>query len=960
MRFYFTILLVFALCSACLAVVSEEDSFPPALDSVALSKIDTAMDYSGTTRFDTEFEKKWAGDSLFQLEVVERILDHPLELPDSIDSWTTFVLDNKLNFDEILRWEFKRIDEGYSSSKARKMADKIEKIAKKDTSASQIPEPYGTATRYILASMDIAEGYREKMLEDISSESLDSLLYLIPGFWTDSEDTLFDSLECYFHNLLGHECDTSLEIHLDSLYITMHNFHIEQLGLAAHAIITGLEMAREVIERDSMAFLEISKTFQTRHGKVIIGSSHDDLFNSADIIIDAGGNDLYRGRYASGVIGHNHFGVVLDIEGDDIYDSKGEIFTQASGIFGVGMLMDLEGDDYYAATHYGQGAGLFGVGMLFDLSGDDLYAGGVYVQGCGNFGVGGLIDMQGEDGYRAYAYAQAFSGPKGFGFLGDYEGSDQYFCGGKYSHAPLAPFDYHSFAQGFSIGWRPDVSGGIGFLFDKNGNDTYSAGVYSQGVSYWYSLALLVDNYGNDVYTSVWYPQGSGIHLSIGSLVDRSGNDIYVSPQGPGQGSAHDYSVGFFSEYRGNDIYVIDGGNGTSLTNSFALFVDRNGDDMYAKRKIGSGNWALARGARGTGSMGIFIDIQGEDHYSDPAIAGNNSYWFQRDIGFGMDIDGEAFPDPVKELSEEIAEEEEEDSIRTIEDIFNDASVWGVGSAIDKADNAFQELLDSAETAAEYICEKQLDTKSSLKTRTIKRFCEKKPDLMRDCLFDALQDENRRRKGKAIYLLGEMKDTLAVDKLIPLLKEKRSRISVISALGKIEDTRAVPHILKWTDEKRQAARYTVAKALSDIADPQAIDALIEFLKDDYITVRVAAQNGLVKMKYDSIDHMLSAILDSKPPQIYHLLRAISLVCRKIESDEDIDDSEKEYYLAKSREKIIPLLQSSNSIVRGHSARAISIIGGEKTIDKIKTLYETETDPFTRDMYLKAIESNPAE
>jgi len=160
MRFYFTILLVFALCSACLAVVSEEDSFPPALDSVALSKIDTAMDYSGTTRFDTEFEKKWAGDSLFQLEVVERILDHPLELPDSIDSWTTFVLDNKLNFDEILRWEFKRIDEGYSSSKARKMADKIEKIAKKDTSASQIPEPYGTATRYILASMDIAEGYR--------------------------------------------------------------------------------------------------------------------------------------------------------------------------------------------------------------------------------------------------------------------------------------------------------------------------------------------------------------------------------------------------------------------------------------------------------------------------------------------------------------------------------------------------------------------------------------------------------------------------------------------------------------------------------------------------------------------------------------------------------------------------------------------------------------------------------
>ena len=938
------------ICLLAAAAFSAEptDSFPPALDKTAHSFIDSMFYFSGTTPKDAEFEKKWAGDSLFRLKIVERMLDKPLELPDTIDSWTHFVLDNMDEPKNFVPWAFDRIDSKVSSRTISRFAKKIEKIAARDKSVEMVPEPYGTALRSLLASFDVAAQHTEKAMRNISDASRDSLLYLIPTFWTDGEDTLCDSLSTFLLKLVGSDFDTSYEVHLDSLYITMHDFDLAELGLATAAVMTGVEMATEAM-RSATPKIDEPIEIMTRWGRAIVGSNGSDIFGDAQIILDPGGDDLYRGEHAAGRIGGKSFGVVVDAEGNDYYDGRSTIFDQASGIFGVGVLVDLEGNDIYACSHYGQGSGLFGSGILIDEAGDDVYAGGVFVQGAGNFGMGLLIDRAGEDGYRSYCNSQAFAGPKGIGLLDDYSGSDQYFSGGKYSHAPLSPFDYHSFAQGFAIGWRPDVSGGIGFLFDKSGNDTYTTGVYGQGVSYWFSLAMLVDNAGNDVYTSVWYPQGSGIHLSVGSLVDRGGNDVYVSPQGPGQGSAHDYSVGFFSEYRGDDMYIIDGGNGTSLTNSFVLFLDRNGDDLYAKRRLSSKNWGYARGARGTGSMGMFLDIEGNDHYSDESLAGNDKRWFSGDIGFGMDVDGERFPDPVKELGEELAEEEP-DSDRTISDIFMEASTWGVGSGKAKADKAFQELLDSGQVAADYICENQLDTKSSLRTRTIKRFCEKKPDMMKPCLFEALHDkENIRRRGSAIYFLGEIKDSSVVDSLLPFLKIKRTRLGAISALGKIKSKSAVPRIMKWKKGKKQAVRYMVAKALSEIGDTRAIPSLIYLLGDDYVTVRVAAQIGLVNMREEAFDDVLSKLSSAKKPANLHLLRVIASSCAHFKKD-SLDERSVENRLAAARSAVLPLLDSSDPALRGHAVRCLGSIGGEETIADMRRRYESEKDPFVRAMF----------
>ncbi len=950
---YFTVASLIILTTSTILAFNEEpeDTFPPSLDDFSWEQIDSALEFSGLTRKDAGFEKKWASDTLFRLSRVELFLDSPFDLPDTIDSWTKTVIEERANLPEVVKWSFAAIDEELPGREYRGLERKIERIAGRDTTGALLEEPYRSSLRILLASFDIASEHRAGMMEDVSTESLDSLLQLLPLFWTDGEDTLADSLEYYFMDLFGHEYDTTWEIHLDSLYGTMAAFDYVELGLATAAVATGIEMAIEKLSPDSiLPEIESAISIETRWGKVIIGSNGMDYFGDATIILDPGGDDVYRGDQGVGVVGKTNFGVVIDVAGNDYYDSRGDIFAQASGVFGVGAIADLSGNDVYLADHYAQGSGLFGSGILIDYEGDDLYQGGTYVQGAGNFGLGLQIELHGEDGYRANVHAQGFAGPKGFGFLADHSGSDQYFCGGKFSHDPLAPFDYHSFAQGFAIGWRPDVSGGIGFLFDKGGNDTYSAGVYSQGVSYWYGLAMLVDNSGNDVYTSVWYPQGSGIHLSVGSLVDRGGNDIYVSPQGPGQGSAHDYSVGFFSEYRGDDIYVIDGGNACAITNSFALFVDRNGKDMYSKRYDRSSNWAYARGARGTGNVALFLELQGDDLYNDVDYADNNEYWFPGEIAFGMDIESVPFPDPVKELSEEKAEEEIDTTDRTIEDIFNEASAWGVGSAKDKADKAFEELLDSGQVAADYICEKQLGTKSSLRTRTIKNFCEKKPELMMSCLFEALHErDDRERLGNAIYILGEIGDTSAVDSLLPLLKEKRTRIGAISALGKIGDNRAVPPIMKYRKDKRQPVRYMVAKALADFSDPRGIPAMIDFLSDDYITVRLAAQFGLSNMSEEAFDTVAYLVPKTKSTKQLHLIRVLSSMIARMAKDEDMDANVLEIRKAQARSALMPLIQDDSPVVRGHSAKALVKIGGKETLRRLSELYELETNPFVRAM-----------
>ncbi len=374
-------------------------------------------------------------------------------------------------------------------------------------------------------------------------------------------------------------------------------------------------------------------------GKIVIGGTGDNTYEGDDFIaiIDLGGNDIYKGRVASGIglPGHAPLSFVLDLGGNDRYE--GEDFTQGFGFNGVGILWDLgAGNDYYKSRFCSQACGLLGYGELFDDGGDDQYFSDSGSQGAACFGYGHLIDAAGHDTYRGARYVQACALVGGVAVLTDGGGNDLYYAGGKYLHVPLHNDHYQSLSQGFSIGNRNDANpsmgtgGGVALLLDQgNGNDNYIADIYGQGSSYWLSLGMLVDEGGNDNHVLYQYGIGGGIHLSTGIHVDLAGNDTYTDPWGVGLGGAHDYAVGWLIDRAGNDLYQ-GGGQGQGLNFSFGCLLDCAGNDSHACNGAGS------IGAGHNNDVSLMLDLDGDDTYTTPE--GKNGR-FTRQGNHGMIYD---------------------------------------------------------------------------------------------------------------------------------------------------------------------------------------------------------------------------------------------------------------------------------------------------------------------------------
>lgn len=323
-------------------------------------------------------------------------------------------------------------------------------------------------------------------------------------------------------------------------------------------------------------------------GPIVVAGFGDDRHEGrAGLLIDLGGNDLYAGRVAGCASSRDGASLCIDHSGNDAYDAPREKYTQGFGFLGAGLLVDRAGDDRYRAGHFSQGAGILGVGAIWDSAGDDLYDADGFVQGAGMFGVGVLMDTTGEDDYSCATIGQGGATTLGLGILSDLDGDDRYELGIDRSKDSLGRTP--GFGQGGALSFRHypwnkklTAYGGVGVLADAGGNDRYRSGGWcDQGGSYIMSLGCLVDDAGNDHYTS-GTGLGSGIHVTNAIFIDRDGHDIYEGGFRTG-GSGGDRSPGFFIDYRGNDIYRSRSSSfGTGCKPfSFSLFVDYEGDDSY-------------------------------------------------------------------------------------------------------------------------------------------------------------------------------------------------------------------------------------------------------------------------------------------------------------------------------------------------------------------------------------------
>lgn len=388
-----------------------------------------------------------------------------------------------------------------------------------------------------------------------------------------------------------------------------------------------LEWAVERIERPVGA----KTTFVTPFGRITIGSTGDDVYDEPHaLIVDPGGNDIYRG--CAGVSTDRCLvSVAIDLGGNDVYEG-----ASGAGNRGVGILIDVTGDDRYGGAEVTQGAGVGGVGILVDQEGDDSYVSTFGGQGFGLYGAGILIDQTGEDTYVSELLAQGAAGPGGLGVLVDRAGDDHYLAGGRYMDFRENGAYARSMSQGFSYGLQTEASGGLGFLVDLAGHDRYEVSYFGQGASFWAGTGVLYDHSGDDAYTARRYAQGCGLHLSAGLLVDQSGNDVY-SLWGVGQGAGHDLALGVLTDKTGNDRYQVSWmGQGAGSGNGRGILIDGAGDDTFrAEQPTAQGYGDVSREF---GSIGILLDAGGDDRFEDdtPGIVRSGHIGGRYDVDNGV------------------------------------------------------------------------------------------------------------------------------------------------------------------------------------------------------------------------------------------------------------------------------------------------------------------------------------
>lgn len=370
------------------------------------------------------------------------------------------------------------------------------------------------------------------------------------------------------------------------------------------------------------------------------------------LVIDTGGDDTYIGVPATQSV-NNWCAVVLDTSGNDRYLSDPALTTTAvanwdrrrersgfgpcQALFGVSILLDRRGDDLYRTHRPGLASAYLGMALLHDSEGADVYDAYTNAQGCGYFGVALLEDAAGQDRYSAFQNVQGYGRTAGFGAIVDRAGDDVYAANDEALDFPSSQSPQHntSMAQGAGYGRRADyldgnsLSGGVGLLFDLAGNDSYSCGVFGQGVGYWEGVGMLWDAQGDDVYKGQWYVQGASAHFAIGYLEDEAGDDRYEALLNMAQGAGHDFGTGFLFDGAGRDSYVAPNLSlGAGNANGMGWFVDFGGDDRYDSKGVTLGKGAeAAKGSlrqRGL-CLGVFMDLGGADAYPSQATWARNA-----------------------------------------------------------------------------------------------------------------------------------------------------------------------------------------------------------------------------------------------------------------------------------------------------------------------------------------------
>jgi hypothetical protein len=279
----------------------------------------------------------------------------------------------------------------------------------------------------------------------------------------------------------------------------------------------------------------------------------------------------------------------------------------------------------------------------------------------------------------------------------------------------------------------------------------------------------------------------------------------------------------------------VDGGNGLGLANSVGIFIDSSGSDRYERKlKTSMGH---ANPGRQSGSIGIFLDMGGDDSYANEHQS-NNSTWVSGVYGIGRDKENEINEFQSEKVTNEDNPLENEVNLHKIDikELFQRASEWEVGNAIERVREARKVLLEREPEAVTYITEHKIMTKSGLELRAITEFL-KGSTQMQERLPELLNHEHFRAVGNAIYLIGEIKDESFIETFEQMLSENRYVNGILSALGKFANDKSIDILETYIDSENVYRRVTVARSLKEINTERSIHLLLTMKDDDCFLIK---------------------------------------------------------------------------------------------------------------------------
>jgi HEAT repeat protein len=199
-------------------------------------------------------------------------------------------------------------------------------------------------------------------------------------------------------------------------------------------------------------------------------------------------------------------------------------------------------------------------------------------------------------------------------------------------------------------------------------------------------------------------------------------------------------------------------------------------------------------------------------------------------------------------------------------------------------------------------------------------------------LVTALKHKNPYVRLVAAQLLGEIRDSQAIEPLIALLHDKDwdIQLAVVGALGQIGDRRAVEPLITALSDKHEDMRGKAAEALGQIGDKRAVEPLTAALHDEYLRVRYPAVEALGQMGEIAVDSLIVALNDMNADVREKATEALGQIGDK-----------------RAVESLITALHNEeNEDVRRKAAKALGIIGDSRAVESLVVSLHDENIPVS--------------